>query len=154
MINFQIADDLPAVEINRYQERLQSAAEEALKFASASPSCELSLVITGDEHIRQLNKQYLGIDAPTDVLSFPADEVDPESGNPYLGDVLIAFRFAQAQAVAAGHAVGDELQLLAVHGILHLLGYDHRQDADRIRMWAAQTDILKILGCPDDIIPK
>ena len=154
MIHFQIADELPADVVAGYQERFQFAAEKALQLNDSSPDCEISLVMVGDEQIQALNQQYLGIDAPTDVLSFPADEVDPESGNPYLGDILIAFPYAQAQAAAAGHALESELQLLAVHGVLHLLGYDHGEEADRIRMWAKQADILKALDCPDDIIPR
>jgi probable rRNA maturation factor len=153
MIHIQIDETLPMGEIDCDTKQLQLAAEETLRFAQASPSSEISVVITGDEQIRQLNHQFLGIDAPTDVLSFPADEVDPESGNPYLGDILIAFPYAQAQATTAGHTIGDELQLLVVHGVLHLLGYDHGQEADRIRMWAAQAELLRKLGCPDDVIP-
>jgi probable rRNA maturation factor len=154
MIHIQINKELPMGEIDIHEEKLRLAAEETLLFADVSPSCEISIVITGNEQIRQLNAQYLGIDVPTDVLSFPADEVDPESGNPYLGDILIAFPYAQAQALTAGHAIGNELQLLVVHGVLHLLGYDHGQEADRIRMWAAQSELLRKLGCPDDIIPR
>ncbi|MBN1537291.1 MAG: rRNA maturation RNase YbeY [Anaerolineales bacterium] len=153
MINFQISESLPADEIVCYKQRLVSAAQAVLHFTGSSPHSEISLVIVDDETIRGLNKQYLGNDTPTDVLSFPAEEVEPESGNPYLGDILIAFSYAKAQADAAGHAVEDELQLLVVHGVLHLLGYDHAEKADRIRMWQAQAKILNALGCPDDVIP-
>jgi len=154
MIHYQIAGELPADEIAGYQERLQSAVEKTLQLTNASLDCEICLVMVGDEQIRALNQQYLGIDAPTDVLSFPAEEVDPESGILFLGDILIAFPYAQVQATAAGHALEDELQLLVVHGVLHLLGYDHGEEADRISMWIKQAEILKALGCPDDIVPR
>lgn len=154
MIHFQITEALPASEIVGYQDKIRLAAEKSLQLTDTSLDCDISLVMLGDEQIQALNHQYLGVDAPTDVLSFPADEVDPESGNRYLGDILIAFSYAQAQAAAAGHALDDELQLLAVHGVLHLLGYDHSEDVDRLRMWAKQADILKTLGCTDDVIPR
>ncbi len=145
---------LPVGDIDCQPQQLQLAAEETMRFAQASPSCDVTLVITGDEQVCQLNHQFLGIDAPTDVLSFPANEVDPESGHAYLGDILIAYPYVRAQAETAGHALGDELQLLVVHGMLHLLGYDHGTEAERTRMWAAQSEILQKLGCPDDIIPR
>jgi len=80
------------------------------------------VVISSDAQLLELNRQYLGIEAPTDVLSFQADELDPETGRRYLGDVIISYPRAQAQAEVGGHAVLDELQLLVVHGVLHLLG--------------------------------
>jgi probable rRNA maturation factor len=110
------------------------------------PEAELTIVVTDDKRLQQLNRDYLEIDAPTDVLSFPSGEVDPETGKTYLGDVLISFTRAAAQAEAGGHPVEDELKLLVVHGVLHLLGFDHREEEDKERMWAAQTQILKNLG--------
>jgi probable rRNA maturation factor len=89
-----------------------------------------------------LNRQYLGVDAPTDVLSFPVGEVDPESEALYLGDILISYPQALAQAEAAGHPVQAELQLLVVHGTLHLLGYDHAEEDEKTLMWKAQDEIL------------
>ena len=74
---------------------------------------------------------YLGIDGPTDVLSFPASEMDPETGVHYIGDILISIPRAQAQADAAGHPLEAEVQLLVVHGVLHLLGHDHAQAEEK-----------------------
>lgn len=153
MINFQIAEGLPADDIVIFQERLRSAGEKALQLTNSAPDCEISLVMVGNEQIRELNRQYLGIDAPTDVLSFPAGDINPESGNIFLGDILIAFPYVQVQAETANHGLGDELQVLMVHGILHLLGYDHGEEAERIRMWKMQAEILEAIGCPDDVIP-
>jgi probable rRNA maturation factor len=107
---------------------------------------DLAIVLTDDAQLRELNRDYLGIDAPTDVLSFPASETDPETGRRYLGDILISVPRAEEQARAAGHALEAEAQLLAVHGMLHLLGYDHAEDAEKARMWKAQAEVLERLG--------
>ncbi len=114
----------------------------------------LTVVITGDDQIRELNRRFLGEDAPTDVLSFPSepapdataggvDFVTAPEAEAYLGDVVISYPRAREQAEAAGHSVEAELQLLVVHGVLHLLGYDDTEPAQRERMWAMQTEVLK-----------
>jgi probable rRNA maturation factor len=107
---------------------------------------DLTLVLTDDAQLHELNRDYLGIDAPTDVLSFPASETDPETARRYLGDILISIPRAEEQARAAGHALDAEVQLLIVHGTLHLLGYDHAGEDDKARMWKAQAEILERLG--------
>ena len=94
-------------------------------FDFALASADMTIVLTDDEQLHELNREYLGVDAPTDVLSFPAAESDPETGTTYLGDILISIPRATQQAQAAGHSVEDEVQLLVVHGTLHLLGHDH-----------------------------
>jgi len=111
-----------------------------------SPDAELSIVLTDDARLQELNRDYLGIDAPTDVLSFPASETDPQTGARYLGDILISIPRAQAQAEAGGHPLAAEVQLLVVHGVLHLLGHDHAQARQKAKMWKAQAEILKRLG--------
>jgi probable rRNA maturation factor len=127
---------------------LERAANAALgEDESRRPSDpELSIILTSDERLHELNLNYLGIDAPTDVLSFPASETDPETGARYIGDILISVPRAQAQAEAAGHPLEAELQLLVVHGILHLLGHDHAEAEEKARMWKAQAEILEGLG--------
>jgi probable rRNA maturation factor len=110
---------------------------------------ELTLVITDDETVRNLNRTYLGKDAPTDVLSFGGkspDFVTTPEAEQYLGDVIISFPRAQAQAIAAGHEVEAELALLVVHGMLHLWGYDHARAEDKVAMWNLQKEILTQLG--------
>jgi probable rRNA maturation factor len=86
----------------------------------------VSLALVSDAEIRRLNRRYARKDAPTDVLSFPA--IGPAAGVPFLGDIVIAKGVARRQAREAGHTVGDEVKLLALHGLLHLLGYDHHVD--------------------------
>ena len=137
------ADGSPPVD----ETLLERAAQATLDHAGAPGDADLSIVLTDDAQLRQLNRQYLGIDSPTDVLSFPAGETDPETDLIYLGDVLISYRRAQAQATAGGHPVEDELQLLVVHGVLHLLGYDHAEETEKAEMWAEQSAILSQLGC-------
>lgn len=125
---------------------LQSAARAALQHESQSSDAELSIILTDDARLHELNLSYLEVDAPTDVLSFPASETDPETGARYIGDILISVPRARAQAEAAGHAPEAEVQLLVVHGILHLLGHDHARTEEKARMWKAQAEILESLG--------
>lgn len=125
---------------------LVRAARGTLEHQSADLDADLSIVLTDDAQLHELNRGYLGIDAPTDVLSFPASESDPETGARYLGDILISVPRAAEQANAAGHDLQGELQLLVVHGVLHLLGHDHAKAKEKARMWAAQAEVLEGLG--------
>jgi probable rRNA maturation factor len=130
---------------------LEQAAEVTLDQQSA-PDADLSVVLTGDKQIQVLNCNFLGKDAPTDVLSFPASETDPETGRLYLGDIIISVQRAESQCTAAGHSLEDELSLLVVHGVLHLLGHDHTQINDKKQMWVAQKEILISLGISPTIV--
>ncbi len=123
---------------------IERAAMAVLTHQSADGN--LTIVLTSDAPLQQLNRTYLGVDAPTDVLSFPASETDPETGAQYLGDILISIARAEAQAQAAGHPLVSEVQLLVVHGVLHLLGYDHGEAEEKSRMWAVQAEILESIG--------
>lgn len=147
MINLELNFPFP-------EQLLERAAQAALEHESESLESELSIVLTDDAHLQKLNREYLGIDAPTDVLSFPASEtdgaeIDPETGARYIGDILISIPRAQAQAEAAGHTLESEVQLLVVHGVLHLLGHDHGEPEEKARMWKAQGEILDSLGLGD-----
>ncbi|MEN8241208.1 MAG: rRNA maturation RNase YbeY [Chloroflexota bacterium] len=102
----------------------------------------LSIKISDDTAIQELNRSYLGIDAPTDVLSFPLPFEDPESGSQYYGDMIVSYPTAAAQAQSGGHPIEDEIKLLVVHGLLHLLGYNHASEADKKEMWARQSELL------------
>jgi probable rRNA maturation factor len=130
------------------QEWLSSVAQTALDMENRSAG-SLTLVITDDETVRGLNRDYLGIDAPTDVLAFGGESPDfvsaPEAAD-YLGDVLISYPQAQRQVDAAGHSVEAELTLLVIHGVLHLLGYDHVSADEKDAMWQRQGRILSHLG--------
>ena len=139
MINIESKFDFP-------KRLLERAARAALTHQKQSPDADLSIVLTDNARLQRLNRDYLGVDAPTDVLSFPASESDPETGLPYLGDILISIPRARAQAKAAGHALESEVQLLVVHGVLHLLGHDHAKPKEKAKMWKAQAEILAGLG--------
>jgi probable rRNA maturation factor len=124
---------------------LQRVAREVLHLEGVPG--HVTLVITDDEGIRALNRDYVGLDTPTDVLAFSAREdggsfvVAPEAGK-YLGDVIISYPRAVAQAQQQGHAVDQELCLLTIHGMLHLLDYDHESERDKAVMWARQDALL------------
>jgi probable rRNA maturation factor len=129
---------------------LRQAALAALAYQQATQLCELAVVVTDDEALRELDRRYRDVDAPTDVLAFPNEARGPFVNAPgilhYLGDVIISFPRAVGQAAEAGHSVEAELQLLVVHGVLHLLGYDDEAEPQRARMWRAQAAILQALG--------
>ena len=117
----------------------------------AIPDDRMAVVtLTSDGHIREYNRRYRGLDEPTDVLAFAAQEqpsdqrfVAPPGTEQWLGDIVISLQRARAQASAAGHPVGDEVRLLAVHGLLHLLGYDHAEAAEERRMTELTNRILE-----------
>jgi len=148
MINIEIIPEFRRVFMPSILER----AAKATLHQQSAPDVDLSLVLTGDSQIQALDRDFLKKDAPTDVLSFPSFETDPETGRRYLGDIIISVPQAEAQSVAAGHSLEAELSLLVIHGILHLLGHDHAGVRDKRRMWAAQSEILTILGIPPTIV--
>jgi probable rRNA maturation factor len=150
MIHIQARAEPPAVA----PESIRAAAEATL--AHEGTSGEVTVVLAGDRQLQALNREYLGIDAPTDVLAFPAGrpELDPESGARYIGDILISVQRARAQARRARHPLESEVQLLVIHGVLHLLGHDHANVQDKSRMWAAQVEVLRTLGLPDLVVTE
>ncbi|MCA0458601.1 MAG: rRNA maturation RNase YbeY [Chloroflexi bacterium] len=136
--------------------RLQAASRQVLSQHDVDPNTSLSVVFVDNDYIQNLNRQFREVDAPTDVLSFPADappvELDDEP--PYIGDLVIAYPYASAQAAREGHALDDSLSLLVVHGTLHLLGYDHDTPENRAEMWTAQDEALTALGISTAIVPS
>ncbi len=130
------------------------AAEAVLTSEGKTDNIELTVAIQTDAELQQLNRDFLGIDAPTDVLSFPADEFDPDNQSQYIGDVIISINQAERQALNAGHPLINEIQLLIVHGVLHLLGYDHTDSEQKNKMWRIQTMILEQIGCSINQLPE
>jgi len=126
---------------------LEKAALETLSVVRPASEADLSIVITDDPGMQKLNHEFRKINRPTDVLAFPSDDVDPDTGRRYLGDVILSIQKAQAQAAAGNHTLEDELQLLVVHGVLHLAGYDHAEESEKERMDSLQKKILTRLGC-------
>ncbi len=134
---------------------LRTAARAALRQQAAPAPSEVTLLIAGSGELRRLNRDFLGHDYPTDVLSFPSGDANATGGRLYLGDIAIAYPQALKQARSGGHSLKAELQLLVVHGVLHLLGHDHAARAEKARMWTAQAAILSelkaaITGPSDD----
>jgi probable rRNA maturation factor len=144
-IDVQIA---PAFAERLSVQRLRQVAETVLRAEAASG--QATLVITDDDGIRELNRDFLGLDTPTDVLAFSAQEeggafITAKEMADYLGDVIISYPRAVVQAEEQGHPVEQELNLLITHGLLHLLGYDHAEEEEKAIMWARQDAILPTL---------
>lgn len=132
-------DEAPIVEVARY----------ALDRMGVSPLAELSILLVELEPMSELHERWLDEPGPTDVMSFPMDELDtakrpdaPPSGPSLLGDIVLCPAFARDQATSAGHGLDDELHLLTVHGVLHLLGYDHAEPDEEKEMFGLQGDLL------------
>mgnify|MGYP006295916015 CR=1 FL=1 len=127
------------------QDRLISLADFSLNAMGIHPDSELSISIVDEEEMSSLHMQWMDEPGPTDVLSFPMDEMKPYSattGPGILGDIVICPEFAAKQARTAGHSLQEELELLTVHGVLHLLGFDHRENNERKIMFAKQDELL------------
>ena len=137
----RVPPDFPRRPIERFARRLQ------MELAQGRP---FDCLIAGDAGLRRLNREFLGNDYPTDVLSFPGPR--PPAPGPSLGDIAISFPRARAQARAFGHNTGQEVQILMLHGLLHLLGMDHATDSGRMaraeKRWRAR------LGLPTGLIER
>ncbi len=131
-------------------EQLLQSQSEALLAAVGRPDAELSVVLCGDGFIQPLNRDWRGKDGPTDVLSFAQQEGDAVlPGDTVLGDLVISVETAQRQAGELGHSLSAELSVLLVHGLLHLLGYDHETNADdAARMRKEEQRLLELLALP------
>ena len=151
MIYFSIQENIPA-EID--EELLRTTVIHVLSGLNQAENNELTIAIEDDEQLQELNKQFLNIDAPTDVLSFPGGEIDPETGNPYLGDIILSYTRANLQAQSSGHSLHAEIQLLIIHGVLHLLGYDHADPEEKEEMWGLQRRFLQEMGISINKLPE
>jgi probable rRNA maturation factor len=133
--------------------RLRAAAETVLAAHDVEDGSALSILITTDDAVAAHNLQFRGIDKPTDVLSFPADEPPIDDEPLYIGDLMIAYDYSVHEAETEGNPVDDSFVLLVVHGTLHLLGYDHDTYERKAEMWAAQADALTALNVPLTVAP-
>lgn len=125
---------------------LREAAVATLRHQRVAVDIEVTVLVTDDDELGRLNKEFLDIDSPTDVLSFPSGENFADNALVYLGDIAVSIPAAEQQAQQAGHPFEDELQMLIVHAMLHLLGYDHASTKEKKAMWSAQEAILSSLG--------
>ncbi|MBI9049527.1 MAG: rRNA maturation RNase YbeY [Anaerolineaceae bacterium] len=111
-------------------------------------STDFTIAFVDDPAIQALNLDFRGIDSPTDVLSFPSEESNPEDDSVYIGDIVISMDTVERQSVEDNVAPIDEIHLLIIHGLLHLLGYDHDTVNNKKVMWEYQARLLQLLHCP------
>ena len=147
----------------QFEDIINEIIEAAITYEKCPYECEISVVITDDEGIHQLNKEARGIDSPTDVLSFPmvdwetpadfdvideedSDIFNPDSGELLLGDIVLNQNRIESQAEEYGHTERRELAFLVAHSMLHLFGYDHMEDEERVEMERRQKEILEGKG--------
>ncbi len=129
---------------------IASVARFALEAMRVSPAAELCVTAVTTDAMAELHERWMDEPGPTDVMSFPMDELFDESRRPdapdmgpaLLGDIVLCPEFARGQAKTAGHTLDDELHLLTVHGVLHLLGYDHAEPDEERAMFALQNTLL------------
>jgi probable rRNA maturation factor len=146
-IEIEAVDSMPAGALMR----LSEMASQVLRRLGIDST--LTILVAADDVVQEMNARYRGIDAPTDVLAFPAGPLPPEvAETPYLGDLILAYHHTIAQAQQYGHPPADEFALLVVHGILHLAGYDHDTPETQRQMWQKQTELLSAIGV-DMIVP-
>ncbi|MCL6446902.1 MAG: rRNA maturation RNase YbeY [Armatimonadetes bacterium] len=129
----------------------ERAVQEVLAAEGVAKEAEVSVVFVDDEYIRRLNRQYRGVDSPTDVLSFAMLEGEPLAGKEeelILGDVVVSLPAAQRQSAEYGHSLEREVAYLIVHGMLHLLGYDHQTAEQKQVMRAREEAVLEKLNLP------
>ena len=135
-------------------ERISALGRHILSELHVHPETEVSIILMDEEPMSALHVEWMDIDGPTDVMSFPMDELRPgRPGSPteagMLGDIVICPQVATAQAKTGGHSVEDEILLLTTHGMLHLLGFDHAEPEEKDIMFALQRQLLEaFLGRP------
>ncbi|HTJ34989.1 MAG TPA: rRNA maturation RNase YbeY [Dactylosporangium sp.] len=146
-MSIEIANE-SGVDVN--SDTILAVARHALDEMGVNPLAELSILLVDVEYMAELNHRWMDGDGPTDVLAFPMDEGSVDhgpgegSGEPaLLGDIVLCPEVAAKQAATAGHATVDELALLTVHGILHLLGYDHAEPEEEAEMFGLQARLLE-----------
>lgn len=136
----------PKIYIPGLSTTIRKACNTALLMSGSDRFFAISILVCDDDRIRDLNRTYRGIDQSTDVLSFEENYDIPGSTTSHLGDIAISYPSALRQALAVGHSVESEISLLAIHGVLHLLGFDHATNVEKDQMWAMQNKCLVELG--------
>lgn len=131
--------------------RIRRAALAVLRAEEVDEPCDLSVLLTDDEGIHVINREFRQVDKPTDVLSFPMGEVDPRNGRLLLGDMVLNVDRAKAQGEEFGHGPEHELSYLTVHSVLHLLGYDHVDEGEMKRAMRAREKVIMNMLEPSGI---
>ena len=124
-------------------ESVRDLLQNALIELKLNPDCELNLVFVDIEEMTELHIKWMDEGGPTDVLSFPMDMPEPGNEAVTLGDIVIAPVVAAEQAAIAGHSIDHEIFILAAHGLLHILGYDHATPAEEKAMFTLQENLVK-----------
>lgn len=149
-MNLLLANDTNEdLDLELIRQKSLKTIEEVLKVENFGENAEVSLSIVDKDTIHKLNKDYRNVDRETDVLSFPMDEeAFDNEGNPIflLGDIVICLDVARNQAAEFGHSLEREMMYLICHSTLHLLGYDHIEEDDRMKMRAKEKEVMKNLG--------
>ena len=126
---------------------VKKATTAALRAEGVDEPCEIGVTLTNDKGIHGINCEQRGVDRPTDVLSFPIDEMNYDTNRRYLGDMVLSLERAEAQGEEYGGGFAHEVQYLTVHSVLHLLGYDHLDEGEeKAKMRAREKAIMKELG--------
>ena len=149
-IGICVEDDAWMTALPDYERVCLRAARAAAAMRSAPDEpAEMALMLTDDAAVRALNRTYRQKDKPTNVLSFPGDAAAPPGHPLMLGDIVLAYGTVAGEAAAQGKPLADHVTHLVVHGVLHLLGFDHENDEDAEEMEGLETRILAGLGIPD-----
>jgi probable rRNA maturation factor len=122
--------------------RIRKAVLAVLKAENVTQPCEISVLLTDDEGIHQLNRQFRDVDRATDVLSFPMGDEDPQTGRLLLGDMVLNVNRAAAQGEEFGHGADHEISYLTVHSVLHLLGYDHVDEGEMKKQMRSREKLI------------
>ena len=158
----QISYEYPEIVINEYEKIIEAVTEKALEYEQCPYEAQVFVMLVDDETIHEINREHRGIDRPTDVLSFPMtefrepagfdqleeepDSFDPTTGELMLGDIVISMDKVKEQAENYGHSLSRELAFLTAHSMLHLMGYDHMEEKERLLMEERQEEILAQCG--------
>ena len=154
MIDIEVEDEAWSTALPDAEALTLAAAQAAL--AQFDSPGGVTILLTDDETVRELNARFRTQDKPTNVLSFPAPPLPEDMANPehFLGDVALAFGVCAREAAEQGKPIGHHLQHLVAHGVLHLVGYDHESEAEAVVMEALERDVLAGLGLPDPYAPN
>lgn len=170
-MSYNIENEYGMIEVREYEKVISDVIDAALAFADCPYECEINILLTGNDAIKEINNEQRNINNSTDVLSFPLvnyitpgdfsvveensfDYFNPETGELLLGDIVISMDKVYEQAELYNHSRTRELAFLVAHSMLHLFGYDHMDDAERIHMENLQEEILTMKGYTRDYEEK
>lgn len=157
-------NDQDKMEVSEYLEgRLKEGLNAVAKLHDLTDDIEVGITIVDDERIHEINREYRNVDRPTDVISFALDDDLEDSDEPelidgpaehLLGDIIISVETASRQGEEFGHGLEREIVYLAVHGLLHLLGYDHMVEEDKVVMRAKEEEALRVINLSEELFEK